>query len=260
MNRYALFLLAAIILAAPASADLIVYGVEDIGVNDTQLFQLNITTGWYEEIGPQHDGTDVEAISWMGLQIVGYTGNSADQQEFVDLDFTTEALSVINDSSYTGPDDPEIRGMATDGNGTLWGFIAGDGYCTINALGDCTLLFPSSESIEGLAVNSAGTFLYGIRKNGKLFEVTVATGNIVQIAIVRNLKIENLEMASDTEVAFFWDDGPDFAYYVYDLVTEQLSSTILSGVTLTDVEGFVYSDPWVLLERTTWGSLKAQFE
>jgi len=259
MTRYA-SVLVVLLFVIPVGADLFVYGVSDIGVSDSQLFHLNVTTGWYELIGPQHSGTDIEAISWMGLQVVGYKGANGDQQEFLDLDFTTGSLTVINDSAYTGSGNPEVRGMATDGSGTLWGFVAEAGFCTIDPLGNCTLLFPSTQNIEGLAVNSSGTFLYGIKKAGAIFEVNVATGDIIQIANVGNLKIENLEMASDTELAFFSDDGPDFTYYVYDLVTQQLTSSVLTGVTLTDVEGFVYSDPWVPLERTTWGSLKAQFE
>ena len=256
MNRSVLVILVSLICSVTLAADIIVYGVEDIGCKDTRLFELNITTCWYEEIGCLHHGTDVEAISWMGSQIVGYRGENGHQQKFLELDFDTGLLNVINNSPYTGPGCPEARGMATDGIGTLWAFMAGDGFGTIDAVGDFTLLIPCSEHIEGLAVNLSGTTLYGVRKNGMLFEIDIASGLIQQITDFGNIHIECLEMVNDNEVAFFTNERCCLVYHVYNIVTEQLDSTVLSGVHLNDVEGFVFESPWNHLEMTTWAGIK----
>lgn len=259
MNRFTVVLLVTAVLAATLAADTVIYGVQDLGTADTQLFELNITTSWYEEIGPLHSGTDVEAITWMWPMIVGYEEPSGTQQKFIDLNFSTGSWTVINSTPFTSPGLGEARGMATDESGTVWAFIAGYGFCTVASNGDCTLIVPSTLAIEGLAATPDGSILYGMRNNGRIYEVIVATGDITQIEDLSVSGVENLEMASPTELAFFEDDD-ELEYCVYDLVTEDLTVYELTGVNLSDIEGFVYTDPWVPLERTTWGELKAMYQ
>ena len=259
MNRIASTLLVAAVCAVPLTADTVIYGVEDLNVADTQLFELNVTTGWYQEIGPLYLDTDVEAITWMWPSIVGYEEPDGTQQKFIDLDFTAGSWTVINSTPFTSPDLNEARGMATDEFGTVWAFVADYGFCIVAANGDCTLMIPSTLAIEGLAAVPDGSILYGMRNNGRIYEVIVATGDITQIANLSVSGVENLEMASPTELAFFEDDD-ELEYCVYDLVSEELTVYELTGVDLSDIEGFVYADPWVPLERTTWGELKALYQ
>lgn len=257
MRSAVLFII--LILAIPAVADTIVWGVQDLADDDTQLFELNITTGWYQEIGPLHTGTDVESCARMDTQIVAYQNEDETPQEFIEMNFTTGEFTMKNNAPYTGPMYAELRGMATDGSGTVWGYADDWGFVTVDSEGDCTLMV-SSESInfEGLGVNFAGTMLYGICDDGELYEVNVSTSTVTQIADLPGSDVENLEMVSDTEVSYFTDDAGGITYWTYDIVSLETDSLYLSGVLLSDIEGFLYVEQGAL-EPVTWGAVKASF-
>ncbi len=230
-----------------ANSTIIVWGVDDRGSADSQLFVLNISTNDLTLVGPEHDGADIEGMTFFGTQVAGVTGIPADDHFLVDMNFITGALTTIAEVDL-GPGNSEVTGMATDGNDVQWAFAEARGFGTIDIAGNFTLVIPSETEIEGLAAALDGETLWGITDDGKIYEIDVSAGTVVQIDDVSSQfddnHIENLELFSSNELAFFaeYSDGDDdLVFVIYNIDTGQLMTTELRDHDLEDIETFVFA-------------------
>ncbi len=130
----------------------------------------------------------------------------------------------------------------------------------MNSSGDFSPQFASDLPVEGIAVTSDGQTLYGICENGDLYNVSVATGSIsLETNVGTGLDIENLEMLSDTEVAFFPCDS-GMTIHIYDINAQSLNSTSLPEVNIGDIETFLFVNKNTTATRnTSWGDVKSMF-
>jgi hypothetical protein len=135
--------------------------------------------------------------------------------------------------------------MATDGNGVQWAFAEDCGFGTVDLAGNFTLLISSHRDIEGLAAALDGETLWGITDDGEIYEVDVSAGTVIEIDDVGSEfdddSIENLELFSSNELAFFTEDGDDLEFSIYNIHTGQLTTTEFRDLGLEDVETFVFA-------------------
>jgi hypothetical protein len=250
-----------------ANSNIIVWGVDDVDSDDSQLFVLNLATASLQLVGPEHDDADIEGMTFFGDQVAGVTGSSDDPHFLVDMNFVTGGLTTIapvdlcdngdddagvagdDDSDDAGiaadDDDSEVTGMATDGNGVQWAFAEDCGFGTIDLAGNFTVVVPSSVDAEGLAAALDGETLWAITDGGEIYEVDVSAGTVIEIDDVGSEfddnSIENLELFSSNELAFFTEDGDDLEFTIYNIHTGQLNTTELRDLDLEDVETFVFA-------------------
>ncbi len=242
-----------------AGANLVVYGIEDPAQTASQMFTLDITTSTLTLMGPVYDLADIEGITWRGTSIVGHTGEHEGAHEYIELFYGTGTYSVLGPVD-TGPDSPEFTGLATDLSGTVWCFLEDVGFGTVDILGAFTLVLATTLPIEGVAVAPDGHALYGIRDDGRLYEVLLGSGTIVEIAdFDSSSDIENLEMVSATQVAFFTTDGAGVAYNTFDIATGGFDTIFLPGVDLGDIETFIFAEQEVATEDKSWGEVKSLY-
>jgi hypothetical protein len=235
-----------------SDAKIIVWGVDDVDGSDSQLFVLNTATADLTLVGPEHDGTDIEAMAVFGDQVAGAAGTEDDPDELMDMDFNTGALTFIADIDL-GCGDSEVTGMATDGNGVVWAFADDRGFGTLDLAGTFTVVVPSGLGIEGLAAALDGETLWGITDGGEIYEVDVSSGSVVQIDDVGSAfdddHIENLELFSSNELAFFAEEDDDdssadddeLVFAIYNIHTGELTTTELRDVDLEDIEAFIFA-------------------
>jgi hypothetical protein len=259
MNRLVLLAVFITCLTISASASLVIYGIEDPRQTASQMFTLDLSTNTLTLVGPEYDDADIEGIAWLGTSIIGHTGENESPHEYIDLSFTMGTYSVISPAD-TGPGDPEFTGLSSDTFGTVWGFVEDLGFGTVGVLGSFNLMYASTLPIEGVALTPDGNTLYAIRENGVLYEMSTATGIITQIAALESSdNIENLEMLSETQVAFLTSEGGGVALNIYDVGNQELTATFLPGIDLDDIESFVFADGEVQASETSWGKVKSLY-
>jgi hypothetical protein len=249
-----------------SDSKIIVWGVDERGGEDSQMFVLNLATADLELVGSEHENKDIEGMTFYGNQVGGVTGNTDDPHFLVDMNFVTGALTTIasvdlcddddlgmapaddddsDDSGMATGDGSEVTGMATDGNGVQWAFAEHCGFGTLDLAGNFTLVVPSYRHIEGLAAALDGETLWGITDDGEIYEVDVSSGSVVEIDDVGSEfdddDIENLELFSSNELAFFTEDGDDLEFTVYNIHTGHMDTTELRDLDMEDVETFVFA-------------------
>jgi len=139
------------------------YGVNDGGLNNSQLFTVNPDTHEVKKLGSLYEGKDIEALAAHPTTGVLYAASGddtdGDGQDGHLYTVKTET-GELTDKGYTGFD--EIEGLTFDSNGTLWAWAKDDGLITINTqsgVGTMEKEFPGV-LIEDLTWNNAGTHIY----------------------------------------------------------------------------------------------------
>ena len=221
----------------------VVWGVNDVGSSDSQLFVLNLDTGGLQLVGPVHDDADLEGMAFAGTRLVGGIGTADGPDALADVDFTPGTITPI--VALDLGDDSEVNAMAHDDNGVLWAFLQDRGFATIDLAGNVMLDIESDLEIEGLAASADGRTLWAMSADGEIYEVDVASGDIDFLDDIGGLfdddDIENLALVSPGVLAFFTSDGHDLEYSTYDLATGNVQTKVFEDLKLDDVETFVFA-------------------
>ncbi|NND75005.1 MAG: hypothetical protein HKN44_08365, partial [Ilumatobacter sp.] len=224
-----------------ASTEVIVFGVDDPRGVDSQLFTLNLTTGVLTLVGPVHADEDIEGMAKFGDDVIGLTGDGGQPHDLVDMNFTTGALTFVADLGAGGT---EVKSMASDGSGTVWAFMRGQGVAILAADGSYTLEVPMGFDLEGLAASGDGATLWGVTRDGLLYEIDVATDTVTFLVDLDPLFVdtsfENLELFSADELAFFTHVGNDLEFNLYRISTGDITTTLYEDLNLEDVESFLF--------------------
>ncbi len=252
----------------PASgSDLVVFGVDDVGATNSQLFVLNITTGDLSLRGPVHQDTDLEGMTFFNGDVVGVTGETGGPHNLATVDFDLGTITLGASIDFGPGPDTEVRGMASDGSGVHWAFLKSRGFAIITDAPSFSLEIPFTLDIHGLAVSIDGNTLYAMHRDGRIFQVDVPTGNISLLVDIGGLfeddKIENLELLTENELAFFTHDDDDdsgadvpfsvsnnlalsreLTFSVLNILTRQITFTaVFEDTGLRDLETFVFAAP-----------------
>jgi hypothetical protein len=141
------------------------YGVNDGGLNDSQLFTVNPDTHFVEKLGSLKEGYDIEALAAHPTTGVLYAASGDD----TDGDGQNGHLYTVNtetgeltDKGSTGF--AEIEGLSfrpTTEDGKLYGFAKGDGLLEIDPdTAKSDLIVSTKIKVEDLTWNNDGTLLY----------------------------------------------------------------------------------------------------
>jgi len=135
------------------------YGVQDNGLNDSQLFTINPNTFEIKDLGEQYPDYDIEALDAHPDTDELYAASGDDTVRpgyLYKVNTNTGELSEIGSTGFA-----EIEGLSFDTEGTLWAWAKGDGLIQINPqTGVGTLIIPSSVAVEDITWNNDNTLLY----------------------------------------------------------------------------------------------------
>ncbi len=160
----------------------LLYGVQDFGFNDSQLFTLDLTTEIQNVLGPVHPGLDLESLALHPQTGVMYTTASL-LGHFYSVDKATGALTLLGN---TGAEKfKEVAALSFHPNGTLWAFQKNIGLMTVNlSTGALTRQWraPINHPVitrkwDAIAWNPQGTVVYGSER-ANLYRWDAATQTV----------------------------------------------------------------------------------
>ena len=248
MNRHktlTIGLAGALGLAAPmisqAEEACQLYGVNDGGLNDSQLFTVNSDTHEVETLGSLHEGKDIEALAINKTGVL-YAASGDDTEQKGHLYTVDKGTGALTDLGSTGF--KEIEGLTFDSDGKLWAWAKGDGLISIDPStpSSSTLELPSSAKVEDITWNPEGTQIYG-SQNTNLWVYDKANNSV-------QLKCSNLP--GETEALEMLPDGTlllgihgkkeilQFNAFDVETCTDVASVDIPTSSSLNDVEGIAW--------------------
>jgi len=223
----------------PPSEACQLYAVQDNGLNDSQLFTVNLETLKPKALGKVCPECDIEALDAHPDTDALYAASGDDTDKpgyFYKVNTQTGALTEIGPTGFN-----EIEGISFDKAGTLWAWAKGDGLIQINIqTGVGTLMIPSSLKIEDITWNNDDTLLYGAQGT----ELWVYDGGDMEKACDLPGQTEGLEMLpKNTLLIGVHGQNNLLDFKVIDLA----SCDIVAGVGIPteqydDVEGIAYPE------------------
>ena len=135
------------------------YGVQDSGLNDSQLFTIKPDTLELNDLGERYPGYDLEALDTHPDtdELYAASGDDTDRPGYLyKVSTHTGELTEIGSTGFV-----EIEGLSFDSEGTLWAWAKGDGLSQIDTqTGIGTLMIPSLLAVEDITWNNDSTLLY----------------------------------------------------------------------------------------------------
>jgi len=223
----------------PPSETCQLYGVQDNGLNNSQLFAIDLKSGQIKPIGPECLECDIEALDIPHDTDVLYAASGDDTLKagfFYKVNTQTGALTEIGQTGFN-----EIEGLSFDKAGTLWAWAKGDGLIQIDPqTGVGTLMIPSSLRIEDITWNNDDSLLYGAQGTA----LWVYDGQDLKKACDLPGQTEGLEMLPNNTLLI----GVHGQNHLLDFkVIDLASCDIVAGVGIPteqydDVEGIAYPE------------------
>ncbi len=190
------------VAASNSAQQCAMYGVQDAGGSDSQLFKLDIDTNMASSLGGEYENYDIEGIDFHPhtgkLYAISGNGGDKDGNVYV-VDDETGDLSYIGNSGATTN---EIVSASFNPDGTLWGFQENVGLVTIDlSTGASNVEWLVSgkyidDNWEGLAWDNEGSYLYGV-DGSKLFKYDPSSNSATRICTGLPSSIEALEFRYD---------------------------------------------------------------
>jgi hypothetical protein len=228
----------------------LIYGVDDQGGANSQLFTLDPQDGTSRPLGGRHDGLDLEGldIDPIASELFATSGKNGIHPGWLyQIDRQTGAVSEIGPTGFGKVSALSFR--PTDA--TLWGWAANTGLIQIDRrTGNGTVIFSSSQGLEDITWSNDGTLLYGV-VGRELWVYTPAEQTLQRIA--KNLpgETEALEMRPDGRLVGGIHNAGAASIFVYDLTTMQPVES--AGITLIykDIEGIAWPQQCAVLPDDT---------
>jgi hypothetical protein len=223
----------------PPSETCQLYGVQDNGLNNSQLFAIELTSGQIKPIGSECLECDIEALDIPHDMNVLYAASGDDSVKagfFYKVNTQTGGLTEIGPTGFN-----EIEGLSFDKEKTLWAWAKGDGLIQIDLqTGVGTLIIPSSLMIEDITWNNDDSLLYGAEGR----QLWVYDGEKLKKACDLPGQTEALEMLPDNRLLI----GVHGQTHLLDFkIIDLASCEIVAGVDIPteqydDVEGIAYPE------------------
>ncbi len=147
-------------ISPPVSTLCRLYGVQDHGKNDSQLYAITPDTLYVQPISKIYRGFDIESLATRPSDDLIYmaSGNDSEKPGYLyNFDVNKGNLIEIGDTGFN-----DVPGIAFHPDGTLWGWVKNKGLITIDTeTGDGTMVkaFPGI-LVEDITWNTAGTHIY----------------------------------------------------------------------------------------------------
>jgi len=217
------------------------YGVNDGGLNNSQLFTVNPDTHEVEKLGSLHEGKDIEALAINKTGVL-YAASGDDTDKPGHLYTVDKGTGALTDLGSTGFD--EIEGLTFDSDGKLWAWAKGDGLISIDPSTppSSTLVLPSNAKVEDITWNPEGTHIYG-SQNTNLWVYEPTTGELEKACSNLPGETEALEMLPDGRLLLGIHGKRNYSIPMFDVGACEM---IAGGVdipissSLNDVEGIAW--------------------
>jgi hypothetical protein len=165
-----------------SSEPCLVYGVDDEGLNNSQLFTVDPFTRNVNPLGNRHDGCDIEdlAIHPTTYKLYASSGEDATTSPcspgmLYEVNKQTGGLTTIGTCQINNQDINNLDGIAFNPlnplSSTLYGWAKGHGLVTIATdTGDCTnIVNDSLHEIEAMTWDAYGTLYYAVEGDSTLW-------------------------------------------------------------------------------------------
>jgi hypothetical protein len=165
-----------------SSEPCLVYGVDDEGLNNSQLFTVEPLTRNVNPLGNRHDGCDIEdlAIHPTTYKLYASSGEDATTSPcrpgmLYEVNKQTGELTTISICQIDKQDINDLDGIAFNplnpSSNSLYGWAKGHGLITIDTdTGDCnSILNDSLHEIEAMTWDVYGTLYYAIEGDSTLW-------------------------------------------------------------------------------------------
>lgn len=225
------------------TAECLLYGVQDQGVNDSIFFTVDPLNGNVKQIGDICEGCDIEATAIDPFTNEMYLGSGDNAIEYpkghlYKLNPITGTLRSVGDTGFT-----DISGLSFDDNGVLWGWAKGQGLVILNIRsGQGELVLPSLAELSDLTWDSNYQNLYGVIGK-ELWSYTPATGE-TPIKLCDNLpykteaiKVLPLSILPEGLILLGTHSNKKLELRIFDMITCQLHKESNFIVGYDDVEG-----------------------
>ena len=192
----------------PGCNPYLVYGVHDQGLDDSQLFTLDIMTGEANALGPLRPGQDLESVALHPIDGRLFT-TAARLGDFYEVDKETGALTLIGNTGSRKF--REISALSFAPDGVLWGFQKAIGLVTID-IDTATVTrqwrVPLNDPVilaqwDAIAWNPEGTVIYGSQRSN-LYRWTAATRTVERLCTNLPDKTEALEFDNEGNLVGGW--------------------------------------------------------
>ena len=227
----------------------IMYGVQDTGLNDSQIFTLDLATGTVETLGPTYSDLDLESIA-----LDPFTGElyatASTEGSFYRVNRYTGDLTRIG---HTGARKfREIAAMSFHHDGTLWAFKKNVGLMTIDlATGAATRRWYAplndpelTRKWDAIAWDPSGTGIFGAERS-RLYrwDAVTRTAELVCGPDFLPDKTEGLEFDLEGHLTGGWHDESENALRIFRI--DPVACTLVETVELpfNDIESMDFSYP-----------------
>lgn len=212
------------------------YGVQDNGLNDSQLFTINLDTLEVNDLGEQYPGYDIEALAIHPVtgELYAASGDDTDRPGYLyKVNTHTGELTEIGNTGFA-----EIEGLSFDKDGTLWAWAKGDGLIQIDTqTGVGTLMIPSPVAVEDITWNNDSTLLYAAQDK----HLWVYDGNAVKKTCDLPGHTEALEMLpNNTLLVGIHGQTKLLEFQAIDLTTCETVLGVGIPTHYDDMEGIAY--------------------
>jgi len=227
-----------IVTPLPASCQL--YAVHDKGLRDSQFFVVSLEDYKVSQLGPLHNGRDIEALAVDPKTDILYAASGDEvapgkpKGHLYIVDSQSGDLFSIGDTGFD-----EIEDLAFDAQGTLWAWAKGDGIIIIDPVTAMSILMiPSEVLMEGLTLNKEiGTIFYG-SVDTELWRYDLNQDILEVICTNLPAETEGLEMISADLILIGMHHNQDFNLRLFNLSTCEIANDIdVSTHPFNDVEG-----------------------
>jgi len=221
-----------------ANTACLVYGVNDMGLNNTQFFVIDTADNFtVSALGTEKTGADIEglAIKTAG-DLFASSGNDADKNypkgHLYSVNTTDGSMTAIGATGFD-----EVSAIAFNKAGELWGWADKQGLIQIDTTtGQGTLVLASTFGIEDIAWNTDSSVLYGIAGT-TLYAYTPATGQVTEQCTNFPSEVEAIDMLADGSLVFALHADDDTNIYAYDIATCRIDASAPIATDYNDIEG-----------------------
>ena len=184
------------------------YFVDDQGLNNSQIYTVDIFSGEIATLGNVRSGLDLEGLDLdFSLEPALYASAGDDSTtpgHLYRIDHTDGSLIDLGSTGYN-----EVDGISFAPDNTLWGIAQDAGLIKISRddqgeldVSTAILVMPLDNEYEDLSWNSDGTRLYAIRNNhGSNDPDAESDFNITQSIYVYDLVAESFTPVCQAEIA-----------------------------------------------------------
>ena len=231
--------------------DCLSYGVNDGGLNNSQLFTFNpnVPNEHYtvQALGPLYTGHDIEGLALsLDSRLYATSGNDTEGKlphgHLYKVNKNTGQLDSIGSTGFGEVSAISFRPNNQNGESTLWGWASGKGLIEIDtSSGHGTMRAPYHQKIEAITWSNDGQFLYGV-EGTVLYQYHFATGELLPVCDNLPFEAEAIVMLRDGNLLMGFHEANDSGIHSFNISDCSITNSIDSPY--TDIEAMTFRYDW----------------